>query len=83
MDYVQTSGQTSWNGLYQTDLNGNGSDSELFTDGAGHIGIGAVGYSTLTYDTSKWHRIAISVDNGNFSEFMLTAFCFLTVQARP
>jgi len=77
MDYVQTSGQTSWNGLYQTDLNGNGSDSELFTDGAGHIGIGAVGYSTLTYDTSKWHRIAISVDNGNFFRVYVDGVLFL------
>lgn len=66
MDYVQTSGLTSWNSLFQTADTGNASDGDLFTDGAGHIGIGDTGYSTLTYDASTWHRIVLSVDNGSF-----------------
>lgn len=77
MDYVQTSGQTSWNSLFQTAWNGNANDGDLWTDGAGHIGVGAVGYSTLTYDASKWHRIALSVDNGSFFRVYVDGILFL------
>ena len=70
MDYVQTSGLDQWNSLYQTG-SPHGNDGDLFTDGAGHIGIGSVedgepGYSSLTYDASTWHRIVLSVDNSSF-----------------
>ena len=74
IDYIQTSGLTSWNSLFQTSW-GNANDGDLFTDGAGHIGIGDAGYSTLTYNANTWHRIVWSVDNGSFSESMLTAVC--------
>lgn len=77
MDYVQTSGLTSWNSLFQTADTGNASDGDLFTDGAGHIGIGAVGYSTATYDASTWHRIALSVDNGSFFRVYVDGVLFL------
>ncbi len=77
MDYVQTSNQASWNSLFQTGDTGNGSDGDLFTDGAGHIGIGVAGYSTLTYDASKWHRIALSVDNGSFFRVYVDGVLFL------
>ena len=81
-DYVQTSGLDTWNSLYQTSYNGNASDGDLFTDGAGtgtavHIGIGAVGYSTLTYDASTWHRIVLSVDNGSFFRVYVDGTLFL------
>lgn len=77
MDYVQTSGLTSWNSLFQTAYEGNDGDGDLFTDGAGHIGIGAAGYSTLTYDASKWHRIVLSVDNGSFFRVYVDGVLFL------
>jgi len=77
IDYVQTSGLDQWNSLFQTDWNGNGSDGELFTDGAGHIGIGTAGYSTLTYDASKWHRIVLSVDNDDFFRVYVDGTLFL------
>lgn len=75
IDYVQT--QAGWNSLYQTAYDGNapGNDGDLFiapgsntdsrTDST--IGIGDVGYSTMTFDASKWHRIVWSVDNGDDS----------------
>ncbi len=66
IDYVQTSGATTWNSLFQTAATGTANDGDLWTDGAGHIGVGDVGYSTLTYDASSWHRIVWSVDNGSF-----------------
>jgi hypothetical protein len=77
MDYVQTSGLSSWNSLFQTGDTGNGSDGDLFTDGAGHIGIGAAGYSTLTYNASTWHRIVLSVDNGSFFRVYVDGTLFL------
>jgi hypothetical protein len=77
IDYCQTSGLTSWNSLFQTNWDGNTSDGDLFTDGAGHIGIGDVGYSTLTYDASTWHRIVWSIDNGNFFRVYVDGTLFL------
>lgn len=77
IDYVQTSGATAYNSLFQTSWGGNDSDGDLFTDGAGHIGIGAVGYSTLTYDPSSWHRIVWSIDNGSFFRVYVDGTLFL------
>ena len=76
-DYCQTSGLTSWNSLFQTNWEGNTSDGDLFTDGAGHIGIGVVGYSTLTYDASTWHRIVLSVDTESFFDVYVDGVQFL------
>lgn len=77
IDYVQTSGLDKWNSLFQTGETGNGSDGDLFTDGAGHIGIGTAGYSTSTYDASKWHRIVWSVDNDDFFRVYVDGTLFL------
>jgi len=77
MDYVQTSGLTAWNSLFQTSWGGTDSDGDLFTDGAGHIGIGAAGYSTMTYSANTWHRIALSVDNGSFFRVYVDGVLFL------
>jgi hypothetical protein len=77
MDYVQTSGAGNWNSLYQTAWNGNANDGDLWTDGAGHIGVGEIGYSTLTYNTSTWHRIVLSVDNGSFFRVYVDGTLFL------
>ncbi|HAL44529.1 MAG: hypothetical protein A2Y12_07375 [Planctomycetes bacterium GWF2_42_9] len=76
-DYVQTSGLTGWNSLFQTAATGNAGDGDLWTDGAGHIGVGATGYSTLTYDASKWHRIVLSVDNSSFFRVYVDGVLFL------
>ena len=77
IDYVQTSGQTAWNSLFQTSWDAHAADGDLFTDGAGHIGIGDVGYSTMTYDASTWHRIVWSVDNGSFFRVYVDGALFL------
>lgn len=77
IDYVQTSGLTTWNSLFQTSWGGNASDGDLWTDGAGHIGVGDVGYSTLTYDASTWHRIVWSVDNSSFFRVYVDGTLFL------
>ncbi len=80
MDYTQTSGQSSWNSLYQTNAAGNTSDGDLFiqgTEGSRVIGIGELGYSTATFDSSTWHRIALSVDNGNFFRVYVDGVLFL------
>lgn len=77
VDYVQTSGLTGWNSLFQTADTGNGNDGDLFTDGAGHIGVGVTGYSTLTYDASKWHRIVWSIDNSSFFRVYVDGVLFL------
>lgn len=77
MDYVQTSGLTAWNSLYQTAAGAHDNDGDLFTDGAGHIGIGTTGYSTATYDASTWHRIVLSVDNANWFRVYVDGVLFL------
>lgn len=77
IDYCQTNFLTSWNSLFQTAWNGNGNDGDLFTNGQGRIGVGAVGYSTLTYDVSTWHRIVWSVDNGSFFRVYVDGVLFL------
>jgi hypothetical protein len=68
IDYVQT--QTGWNSLFQTSWGGNDSDGDLWIEGitaaASTIYTTELGYSALTFDSSKWHRIVWSVDNGNF-----------------
>jgi len=71
IDYQQTmNGQGGYNSLFQTSWGGRDNDGDLFIRGTYStncdIGIGAAGYSTLTFDASKWHRIVWSVDNGNF-----------------
>lgn len=69
MDYVQTSDVGSYNSFYQTDSDPFGSDGDLWTNTSGQLGVGGpegAGYSALTYDPSTWHRIVLSVDNGNF-----------------
>ncbi len=77
IDYCQTSGLTGWNSLFQTSWNGNANDGDLWTDGAGHIGVGATGYSTLTYDASKWHRIVWTIDNSSFFRVYVDGVLFL------
>ncbi len=77
IDYVQTTDTSDhYNSLFQTAWGGHDNDGDLFIVGGGvdgsdrtlsTIGIGDVGYSTLTFDSTKWHRIVWSVDNGDTS----------------
>lgn len=73
IDYKQDSLSAFWDGnyynsLFQTDTS-NGNDGDLFIKGPDYansvIGVGATGYSALTFDSSQWHRIVWSVDNGD------------------
>lgn len=77
LDYAQTGGLSTWNSLIQTAGGGNENDGDLWTDGAGHIGVGDTGYSTKTYDSSMWHRIVLSVDNANFYRVYVDGELFL------
>jgi hypothetical protein len=67
---VDFSAGAGWNSLYQTAFNGNANDGDLWVDATTQtnavIGVSGIGYSTTTFDATKWHRIVWSVDNGNF-----------------
>jgi hypothetical protein len=85
IDYVQTSEVGLWNGNYYNSLfqtaTGNGNDGDLFIKGPSRsssvIGTGDTGYSTLTFDSSTWHRIVWSVNNGNFFRVYIDGTLFL------
>jgi hypothetical protein len=74
IDYYQGSLNGLWNGNYYNSLfqtsTGNANDGDLFIRGPSYaesvIGSGDTGYSTLTFDSSTWHRIVWSVDNSSF-----------------
>jgi len=85
VDYLQTSdgkldGSTYYNSLFQTNQS-NGNDGDLFIKGPDRansvIGTSATGYSTATFDSSQWHRIVWSVDNGNFFKVYVDGTLFL------
>jgi Concanavalin A-like lectin/glucanases superfamily len=75
IDYVQT--QTGWNSLFQTSYGGNDNDGDLWIAPDGTIGVGDVGYSTMTFDSSTWHRIVWSVDNSSFFRVYVDGTLFL------
>jgi hypothetical protein len=70
-----------WNSLYQTSWSGNSNDGDLWIDAtvptAATIGVGDVGYSTATFDATQWHRVVLSVDNGNFFRAYVDGTLFL------
>ncbi len=86
IDYVQGSLNGLWNGnyynsLFQTAYGGRDNDGDLFIKGPGYansvIGNGDTGYSTLTFDSSQWHRIVWSVDNSSFFRVYVDGTLFL------
>lgn len=87
IDYVQTSGPTSWNSLFQTAYDGNSTDGDLWIAGANATArtlyTTELGHSTLTFDPSKWHRIVWSVDNGNFFRVYVDGILFLDGAGQP
>ncbi|MFO1477759.1 MAG: LamG-like jellyroll fold domain-containing protein [Verrucomicrobiota bacterium] len=67
IDYIQTSGVgSSWNSLFQTAADGHANDGDLWIAPDGTMGSGDIGYSSSGINAGTWHRIAWSVDNGNF-----------------
>ncbi len=52
-----------WYALYQTN-SANSNDADWFINGDGHLGVGAVGYSSAIFTKNEWYRVAISVSNG-------------------
>jgi len=76
-----------WNSLYQTAWDAHSNDGDLWIDAttqnAATIGVGAVGYSTMTFDATKWHRIVLSVDNGNFFRAYVDGELFLDGPGQP
>lgn len=78
VDFFAGSG---WNSLYQTAFNGNANDGDLWVDAStptsAVIGVSGIGYSTATFDATKWHRIVWSVDNGNFFRVYVDGVLFL------
>ncbi|MFO1477765.1 MAG: LamG-like jellyroll fold domain-containing protein [Verrucomicrobiota bacterium] len=85
IDYQQGSGfaLTDSNSLFQTSFNGNGSDGDLWIMGDGTIGAGDIGFSTLTIDKTKWHRIVWSVSNGNFFRVYVDGTNYLDAAGQP
>jgi hypothetical protein len=75
IDYAQT--QVGWNSLFQTSWDGHDNDGDLFIAPDGTIGIGDAGYSTLTFDSSQWHRIVWSINNGNWFRVYVDGTLFL------
>jgi hypothetical protein len=80
-------GGGAWNSLYQTAWNGNSNDGDLWIDAtdttAATIGVSPVGYSTQTFDATKWHRIVWSVDNGNFFRAYVDGALYLDGAGQP
>jgi len=69
-----------WNSLYQTAFNGTANDADLWVDATttnAVVGVTGIGYSTETFDATKWHRIVWSVDNGNFFRVYVDGTLFL------
>ena len=77
MDYAQTSHAGTWNSLLQTAGGAHDNDGDLWISPEGTIGVGDTGYSTATFDSTTWHRIALSVDNGNFFRVYVDGVLFL------
>jgi hypothetical protein len=76
-----------WNSLYQTAFNGNDNDGDLWIDATTQtnatIGVSDVGYSTSTFDATKWHRIVLSVENGSFFRVYVDGVLFLDGAGQP
>lgn len=75
------------NSLYQTALNGNANDGDLWINAtnksAATIGVDDVGYSANTFDANKWHRIVLSVENGSFFRVYVDGVLFLDGAGQP
>jgi hypothetical protein len=74
-------GDAGLNSLFQTAWNGNDTDGDLWIDGTtftnATIGVDVAGFSTNTFDASKWHRIVWSIDNGNFFRVYIDGTLYL------
>lgn len=62
--------ETGWHCFLQTAPD-NDNDGDLFTNGSGHVGVGATGYSANAVPAGEWHRLVASVKSGEFINFYL------------
>ncbi|MDR2982317.1 MAG: PEP-CTERM sorting domain-containing protein, partial [Puniceicoccales bacterium] len=66
LDVLTPSGSDSqYRSVFQTNQS-NSNDAEFFFNKSNKVGITAVNYSASAWDTLNWHRMVISVSNGNF-----------------
>jgi hypothetical protein len=90
MDYQQTTETPAgdpYNSLFQTASTPTANDGDLwiqnYSDGTTSsrvgsiIGSGDLGYSSLTFDASQWHRIVWSVDNSSFFRVYIDGTLYL------
>ncbi|MFO1476449.1 MAG: phospholipase C, phosphocholine-specific [Verrucomicrobiota bacterium] len=80
IDYQQNQAG-AFNSLFQTASDPHGNDGDLFIIGGGAgstIGCGALGYSSLTFDASQWHRIVWSVNNSSSFKVYVDGTLFLS-----
>lgn len=95
IDYLQTTETPAgdpYNSLFQTAGSPTANDGDLWiqnsSDGTTSsrvgsiIGSGDLGYSTLTFDASQWHRIVWSVDNNNFFRVYIDGTLYLDSAAQ-
>lgn len=59
---IQTNGL--WYSFFQTSPTNVG-DGDLFINTSGQVGVGTLGYSTLSVVPNEWYRLIITVDEGN------------------
>lgn len=75
------------NSLYQTAYEGNSNDGDLWIDAttrtASTIGVDEVGFSSNTFDGTKWHRIVLSVKNGDFFRVYVDGTNYLEGAGQP
>jgi hypothetical protein len=75
------------NSLYQTAYGGNDNDADLFinatTRTASTIGVNDVGFSSSTFDGTKYHRIVLSVKNGDFFRVYVDGTNYLDGAGQP
>ena len=79
IDYQQNQAGT-YNSLFQTASDPHGNDGDLWITGGGAgstIGSGDLGYSSLTFDASQWHRIVWSVNNSSYFKVYVDGTLYL------
>lgn len=59
---IQTNGL--WYSFFQTSPTNVG-DGDLFINTTGQVGVGTLGYSTLSVVPNEWYRLIITIDGGN------------------
>lgn len=75
------------NSLFQTASDPHGDDGDLWIIAtnrpASIIGVDDVGFSTATFDGTKWHRVVLSVKNGEFFRIYVDGTNYLEGAGQP